>query len=145
MSFKFTVSDVIPAPPRAIYDAWLDSRGHSAMTGTKSKASAKVGGKWTAADDYCRGVNLELVPGKRIVQSWRSSDFKEGDGDSRVAVTLKPVGGGTVTLLHSSLPDGQKDVGYSEGWFEFYFEPMKQYFAKAGAKKAAKKKPAARK
>jgi hypothetical protein len=27
MPFEFTVSDVIPATPQEIYDAWLDSLG----------------------------------------------------------------------------------------------------------------------
>jgi hypothetical protein len=33
MPFEFSVSDVIPASPRAIYDAWLDSQGHADITG----------------------------------------------------------------------------------------------------------------
>ncbi len=28
MPFEFSVSDVIPASPQAIYDAWLSSDGH---------------------------------------------------------------------------------------------------------------------
>lgn len=140
MSSKFSVSDVIPAKPRAIYDAWLDSKAHGAMTGAKAKASAKVGGKWSASDGYCNGVNLELAPGKKIVQSWRSSDFAEGDKDSKITVTLKPVAGGTkLTLVHSAIPDSQKDGGYKEGWADYYFEPMKAYFAKAAKKPKAKK------
>jgi len=133
MSFRFTVSAVIPARPRAIYDAWLDSKAHGKMSGGKAKASAKVGAKFAAWDGYITGINLELVPGKRIVQSWRSSEFAEGDEDSRIAVTLKPVAGGTrLTLLHTGVPDGQ--TGYKEGWRESYFEPMKAYFAKATRK-----------
>jgi uncharacterized protein YndB with AHSA1/START domain len=139
MSFKFTVAAVVPASPKAVYDAWLDTKGHTAMTGAGARASKKVGGKWTAADDYCWGVNLELVPGKRIVQSWRSTDFGEGDADSRIAVTLAPAAGGTkVTLLHSSIPDSQKEAGYKDGWFEFYFNPMKEYFGKKAKPKTAR-------
>ncbi len=79
------------------------------------------------------GANLELVPGERIVQSWRSTEFAEADKDSKITVTLKPVAGGTkLTLLHTSVPDGQ--TGYQDGWRESYFEPMKAYFAKAKAK-----------
>jgi uncharacterized protein YndB with AHSA1/START domain len=127
MAFKFTVSDIIPATPRAVYDAWLDSRAHGAMTGAKAKASAKVGGKFTAWDGYIEGVNLELVPGKRIVQSWRTTEFKASDPDSKITVTLTPVAGGTkLTLLHTKVPDGQ--TGYRSGWGESYFEPMKAYF-----------------
>src|ERR1700719_1373911 len=33
MPFDFSVSDVIPASPQAIYDSWLDSQGHADITG----------------------------------------------------------------------------------------------------------------
>lgn len=133
MSKRFSVSDVIPAKPRAVYDAWLDSRAHSAMTGAKAKASAKVGAAITAWDGYVTGANLELVSGKRIVQSWRTSDFAAGDPDSRLTVTLKAAPGGTkLTLLHSRIPQGQGN--YKSGWQEYYFAPMKAYFARRGVK-----------
>ena len=129
MTTKFTVSDIIPASPRAIYDAWLDSKGHSKMTGDKAKMSAKVGDAYTAWDGYISGVNLELVPGERIVQSWRSTEFAEGDPDSKITVTLKAVEGGTkLTLLHTRVPESQSNA--KAGWSEWYFEPMKKYFAR---------------
>ncbi len=141
MSFKFTVSDIIPAKPRAIYDAWLDSKAHGLMSGGKAKASAKVGAAFTAWDNYISGTNLELMRGKRIVQSWRSAEFAAGDKDSKLTITLKPVAGGTrLTLLHSRIPDSQKNGGYKEGWVESYFDPMKAYFAGAAKPKAKKRK-----
>jgi len=46
MPFAFSVADVIPATPRAIYDAWLDSEGHAAMTGSRrAKCSTGKGAK----------------------------------------------------------------------------------------------------
>jgi uncharacterized protein YndB with AHSA1/START domain len=143
MSFKFSVSDIIPAKPRAIYDAWLDSKAHGLMSGGKAKASAKVGAAFTAWDNYISGTNLELVPGKRIVQSWRSVEFAAGDKDSKLTITLKPVAGGTrLTLLHSAMPDSQKDGGYKDGWDESYFAPMKAYFGKTAKKPKAKSRKA---
>ena len=136
MSFKFTVSDIIPAKPLAVYDAWLDSKAHGFMSGGKAKASAKVGAAFTAWDNYISGTNLEHMRGKRIVQSWRSAEFPAGDKDSKLTITLKPVAGGTkVTLLHSGVPDS-----YKEGRVESYFEPMKAYFARAAKPKAKKRK-----
>ena len=44
MAFSFTLTDSIPATPRQIYDVWLDSRGHTAMTGSAAEASATEGG-----------------------------------------------------------------------------------------------------
>lgn len=134
MSKRFSVSAVIPATPGVVFDAWLDSKKHGAMTGgAKAKASAKVGGAFTAFDGYAMGANLELVPGEKIVQSWRTSDFAAGDQDSRLTVTLKPVAGGTkLTILHTGIPEGQDD--YKSGWQEYYLEPMKAYFGKKRGK-----------
>jgi uncharacterized protein YndB with AHSA1/START domain len=135
MPYRFTVSDLIPARPRQVYDAWLDSRAHSRMTGGKARVSSRVGGTFTAWDGYITGTNLELTPGKRIVQAWRTSEFADSDPDSRITVTFKPVAGGTrVTLLHTRVPDN--NTGYRSGWHESYFEPMKDYFGKAKRKES---------
>lgn len=135
MTFAFTVSATIPASPKAIYDAWLDGKQHGLMNGGgKATGSTKVGGKFTAWDGYINGRNLELVPGKRIVQSWRTTQFTDKDSNSQIAVTLAKVAGGTkVTLRHSNVPDGHD--GYKSGWKTHYFEPMKAYFVKPKKKK----------
>jgi activator of HSP90 ATPase len=133
MSYDFTLSATIPASPRDIYNAWLDSRRHAAMTGGKAKMSKTVGAKVSAWDGYILGENLELVPGKRIVQSWRTTKFTRKDGDSTITVTLKPAKGGTrLTLAHSNVPD--LHTSYQDGgWQTHYFEPMKKYFGNAGS------------
>ena len=61
-------SVTIKASPKEIYDALMDSKKHSKFTGGKANISNKVGGKFTAYDEYCFGTNLELVPNKKIVQ-----------------------------------------------------------------------------
>jgi hypothetical protein len=46
-----------------------------------------------------------------------------------ITVTLQPVDGGTkITLLHTRIPDGPNE--YRRGWLDYYFAPMKDYFAK---------------
>ena len=131
MSVSFEVSDIIPASPKEIYDAWLDSDGHTKMTGATAKVSNKVGGKFEAWDGYIHGSNLELTPGKRIVQAWRTEEFDAADPDSRLEIDLEPVeGGAQVTIKHSALP--AHGMQYEQGWIDNYFEPMKDYFAGAG-------------
>ena len=99
------------------------------MTGSAATVVAKVGGKYTAWDGYISGKTLELEPGKRIVQSWRSTDFAADAPDSRLEVVLSTAKGGTkVTLKHSDLPAGSS-AEYRKGWIDFYFKPMKEYFA----------------
>ena len=130
MPFEFTLSDVIPASPQAIYDAWLSSDGHAGMTGGQAAStSAKEGADFTAWNGYISGKNLKLEPGRRIRQSWRTTKFTEADADSEIEVLLEPTAGGTrLTLRHSNVPDGH--TSYRDGgWQRSYFEPMKAYFA----------------
>jgi activator of HSP90 ATPase len=125
---SLTMSAVIPATAEAIYKAWMSAKGHAAMTGSPATVSARVGGKFAAWDGYIHGKTLELVPGKRIVQAWRSTEFPEGTADSRLEVTLaRAKGGTTVTVKQTQIPAGQA-ASYRQGWKEFYFEPMKKYF-----------------
>jgi uncharacterized protein YndB with AHSA1/START domain len=72
MSYDFELSSTIPATPEAIYEAWLDSATHSAMTGGEAEASNQLGAPHSAWDGYITGENLELGPGIRIVQTWRT-------------------------------------------------------------------------
>ena len=129
MFLEFDVSAIIPASQEEIYKAWLDSKGHSKMTGAKARANNKVGGEFEAWDGYISGRNLELEPGKRIVQAWRTVEFSEADEDSRLEITLSPASGGTkLTLKHTHLPAHGEQ--YRQGWVDNYFEPMKAYFGK---------------
>jgi len=115
------------ASPSEIYDAYLDSRRHARITGQAAKMSKKEGGRFTAGDEYITGYNLELVPGKRIVQSWRASEWPEG-AHSILRLELKKKGKGALLIVdHVGIPDKFRD-GVDEGWYQFYWEPMKAYF-----------------
>ena len=130
MAVDFLVSDVLPAAPEAIYGAWLSSRDHGAMTGADAEIDPRPGGAFTAWDGYISGTTIELEPGRRIVQAWRTSEFDPADPDSRIEVLLEAADGGTrITLNHSNIPDGQPD--YEQGWRDNYFDPMREYFGTA--------------
>lgn len=129
MSEQITLSATFPVPPKRIYKAWLNSKEHSAMTGGGARTSAKVGGKFTAWDGYISGKNLELIANKRILQSWRASEFPKEQPGSLLLIKFEKTKSGTrVTLVHSEVPDGT-GAAYKKGWKDFYFEPMKTYFA----------------
>jgi len=113
--------------PTEVYDAYLDSRRHSRFTGQSAKMSRKEGGRFTAGDDYISGTNVELVPGKRIVQAWRASEWPDGVY-SVLRLELKSKGKGTRMVVdHVGIPDKFRD-GVDQGWYEFYWNPMKAYF-----------------
>ena len=88
----------------------------------------KVGGAFTAWDGYIFGKTLEIESPRRIVQAWRTSEFPEGAPDSRVDILFEEVKDGTkLTLVHSDMPEDQVE-SYRQGWEDFYFKPMKEYF-----------------
>ena len=128
MSLNFTVSTEIPSTAEAIYNAWLDSETHAEMTAADSAvASREVGAEHRAHGTYIWGKNLELIPNKKIVQSWRTAQFKEEEEDSVIEVTFEENDGSTlVTLKHSGVPDSETHI--EQGWIDYYFEPMKAYF-----------------
>ena len=131
MALEFTVSALIPADPDAVYTAWLDADLHSEMTGGAATVDPTVGGTFMAWGDHITGKNLELEPGKRIVQSWRTTDFEQNDPDSQIDVRFEEADGGCkVTLHHSNLPP--HGTRYESGWVSHYFEPMQKYFGRTG-------------
>jgi activator of HSP90 ATPase len=45
-----------------------------------------------------------------------------------VEILLERMKDGTrLTLRHSNIPEGQAE-SYKQGWEDFYFKPMKEYF-----------------
>ncbi|GMU62803.1 MAG: hypothetical protein AMXMBFR34_45660 [Myxococcaceae bacterium] len=132
MSENITVSRVIPARPERIFNAWLDPDEHGKMTG--SLATFEPDGRFTAWDGYIEGRTLQTEEPRKIVQSWRTTEFPEGAPDSRLTVILEPAEGGTkVILTHENIPNGQGQ-SYESGWADHYFDPMGRYFASAGSR-----------
>ncbi len=126
---RFTVSTELPVPPRVIFDAWLSSRQHSAMTQSPATASTEIAGIFTAHDGYIYGINLEIDADTRILQTWRTSEFDGSDPDSSIEITFQTTPAGTrLSLNHWNIPDGQAD-GYESGWQDHYFTPMLEYFS----------------
>jgi activator of HSP90 ATPase len=130
VTYDFEVSDQIPATPAAIYEAWMSSEGHSAMTGAEAHVGPKVGDPFDAWDGYIQGKTLVLEPPHRIVQSWRTREFTDDNADSKIEVLLVEIDNGTlVTVRHLNVPSDHQ--GYEDGgWQESYFTPMRAYFDK---------------
>ncbi|MDX2172057.1 MAG: SRPBCC domain-containing protein [Bacteroidota bacterium] len=122
------VNITLPVSAEILYNAWLNSKEHTAFTGAPAKASNKVNGKFTAWDDYIRGKNIELIPTKKIVQTWRSIEFDEDAPDSILELTFEEKRDSTTLHLHHYHLQKGDAKKYTDGWKESYFEPMKSYF-----------------
>jgi activator of HSP90 ATPase len=117
------------ASPHDVYEALMDSDKHSQFTGDKAYISREVGGRFTAFDGYSEGVNIELVQDKKIVQTWRASDWLEGHY-SQITFSLQKSEDGTqLTFTQTGVPEEQyEDI--SQGWWDYYWKPMKEMLEK---------------
>lgn len=120
---------IINASPIQVYGVLMDSKKHATFTDEKAKISTKVGGSFTCYGDYISGVNLELDPGKMIVQAWRATDWPRGVF-SIVTFKLTAASKGKTKLEFSQIgvPAGDyKDI--VRGWKDYYWKPLKAIFA----------------
>ena len=128
MSEKLELSVVLPAAPERVYQAWLDSKAHADFTGSPANIDPQIGADYSAWDGYIWGKTLALEPYRLIRQSWHTSEFPEGAADSFLELIFEPEGAGTkLILIHTNIPDGQGEQ-YRQGWEDYYFATMKEYF-----------------
>jgi len=134
-----SASRIIGATPEAIYDAFVDpeaqmrwlppegmtgkfdrfepwSGGHYRLTLTFSGEHATAG-KSSADADTVEGRLVELIPGKRIVQT---ADFESDDpayaGTMTMTWSLRAVPDGTeVTITASDVPSGISAEDHAQG------------------------------
>jgi uncharacterized protein YndB with AHSA1/START domain len=120
----------VGAPPRAVYAALIDEKRHAEFTGEPARISRKVGGPFTCYGGHLSGINLELVPARRIVQSWRARDWPAGV-HSIVSFALSRRAGGRTRILftHAGVPASEfRDI--NKGWRTFYWTPLKAHLEK---------------
>ena len=118
----------IQASPQQVYQLYLDADLHASITGGPAQIEAKVGGQMQAYGDYITGTFIELIPNKKIVQTWKASEEKWTHPEpSILTLTFKPEREGTIIeLLQENVPaDLQED--FEKGWHQFYWEPMKAF------------------
>jgi len=130
MKEKIKVTAAFQVAPEVLYNSWLSSSEHTKFTGSKAVIKPVVGSKFSAWDGYISGKLQILEPFKKIVQSWRTTDFPADCPDSILEIRFeKKDKGSKIILMQSEIPDGQGQ-SYKQGWKDFYFLPMKKYFSK---------------
>jgi activator of HSP90 ATPase len=121
-------SATFDASPHTVYELLMDSKKHSVLMGDEAKISRKIGGKFNVGG-YIEGVNLELIPDEKIVQTWRYEDWPKGHF-SRATFLLQALDGKTrLTFTQSGVPATfYEDI--KQGWIDYYWTPMKEMLRK---------------
>jgi uncharacterized protein YndB with AHSA1/START domain len=119
----------INARPDAVYGVLTTSEQFAKMTGGRAAdISKEVGGAVSMFGGDIRALNVELVPGKRVVQAWRSFRWPEGVY-SIVRFELTPEGKGTKLMFDQAGYPDEAHAMLEGGWSQMYWEPMNAMLA----------------
>ena len=117
------------AKPSAIYQMLMNSKKHAAFTGAPAKIAAKVGGRFSAWGPHLRGITVDLVSDKCIVQAWRAANWPKGHY-SIATFELKGTRGGTTLVFTQTGIPAKNARSISAGWHTHYWGPLKEAFRK---------------
>jgi activator of HSP90 ATPase len=111
-----------------VYELLMDAKKHSVLAGDEAKISRRVGGKFDIGG-YIQGTNLELVPGQKIVQSWRYEDWPKGHYSTATFVFNEENGKTKMTFTQAGIP-AQFYEDIKQGWIDYYWTHMKEILKK---------------
>jgi activator of HSP90 ATPase len=115
-----------PVTPQRIYDILLHSKSFGAFSHEPAQIDPVAGGAFSLFGARIVGRNIELVPGRRIVQAWRPAHWASGVY-SVAKFELVGDGRGTKVILdHTGIPQGDF-ASLSSGWDEHYWQRLKKY------------------
>jgi activator of HSP90 ATPase len=86
------------------------------------------GTEFSLWDGDITGINIEIEPGKKIVQEWYFEDEEGISPKEKSIVTIKLHDEGNSTdveLLHLNIPD-EAFENIADGWDRYYFKPLKE-------------------
>lgn len=120
-------SVVLPASAEKLFEMYINSSTHQAITGAPVDIGDKSGSAFKAFDGALTGTILEVIKPRLIIKSWRSINFLTEDPDSTLILSFTSEGdAGRIDLIHLDVPDQDYD-GVNQGWEKYYWTPWRAY------------------
>ena len=116
---------IFPTTPTELYSIFMNEKIYEEVIGEKVQMNAVEGGEFSVFDDYCIGSNIELVPGKKIVQEWNfDEDGWDEEHFSICTFIFEECDGGTkMSFTQEEVPAECYDA-LKHGWSEFFWNPI---------------------
>jgi activator of HSP90 ATPase len=128
----FKTEVIFSATADDLYTALTEPNHVAAFTGSRVEISQEAGGRFSLFDGSISGTQVELTPGKKIVQKWRSSEWPDGHF-STVTITLADYDDGChLSLVQQGVPASDYERT-SQGWPRFFWERIKGTFGYGSA------------
>jgi activator of HSP90 ATPase len=132
---------VFKASPGRVYEALvnaaqfdkvakLSAAMQSGMVPTNkpTQISPVAGGAFTLFGGYVSGRNIELIPGKLIVQAWRPASWNPGVYSIAKFELTAQDSGTKIIFDHTGFPQGTAEH-LAEGWHDKYWNPLVLFLA----------------
>jgi uncharacterized protein YndB with AHSA1/START domain len=127
--FSLKLKYVVYASPDKVFEALTEPSIISKWSGSKGKVSEKVGGEFELFDGWVKGEVLIYKPGKKLSYSWKPSEWDKKTPASIVTCSFSEHKAGTeITLEHTNFPSGEEAAKHKDGWIDYIFEPLNDYF-----------------
>ena len=93
-----------------------------------TEISSEVGGAFVLFGGYITGRHIELVPGERIVQAWRTGGWDPGVYSIANFELVEQGSATKIVFDHTGFPKGAAEV-LASGWNQHYWEPLVKFLA----------------
>ncbi len=128
-AYTFKTTFVIYASPDDVFEALTDPGIIAAWGGGLSVIVPKVGGHFELFDGWVKGEVTHFVHGKELGYTWKPSEWDKRARPSEVHMRLMPHAAGTeIVLAHSNFPSQEEADKHANGWIDYVFDPMNDYF-----------------
>ncbi len=108
----------------------LSKAAQTGMVTIKKPAeiSSEPGGAFAIFGGYISGRQIELVPGERVVQAWRTGSWDPGIYSIAKFELTEDAAGTKLIFDHTGFPNGQAQH-LAEGWRTNYWEPLAKFLS----------------
>lgn len=127
--FIFKTTYVVYATPEEVFEAMTDPGIIGAWGGGMSVIEEKVGGHFELFDGWVKGEITHFIPGKELGYTWKPEEWDKRTKASNVLLKFMSHPAGTdVVLVHTGFPSQEEADKHGNGWIDFVFDQMNDYF-----------------
>ena len=128
-TFSIKLKYIIYAPPEKVFEALTKSSIINKWSDGNGKVSDKIDGDVEMFDGWVKGKVVQYKPGRKLSYTWKPSEWDKKVPPSLVSYTFSDHQAGTeVTLEHVGFPNEKEAEKHKDGWIDFVFEPLNDYF-----------------
>ncbi len=129
-TFSISMAYIIYATPEKVFDALTQEGIISQWCDGGGKVDLKIDGEVELFDGWVKGKVVSFdKKKKKLSYTWKPSEWDKKTTPSLVEYELKSHSAGTEVILnHSGFPSPEEATKHENGWTDYVFEPLNDYF-----------------